>query len=92
MLPKALKAKINGKNYLKFDTFYRLGNLENIKLNDSQKEIISLFDNKELLSKDDVSAFSPSRIKTLINKGVLLEEKKEHYRISYSNNTLKKMI
>ena len=84
MLPKALKAKINGKNYLKLDTFYKLNDMDinSIKLTDKQRSIVDLCLEKGLITKEDAS---PSIIKTLVTKDILVEVKKEHYRLSYSN-------
>ncbi len=94
MLPKALKAKINGKNLLKYDTFYKLNNIDisKLKFNDKQTEIINLCLEKEFVSRNELINISPSSLKTLLKNKVLLEEKKEHYRLSYSNNITHKNI
>lgn len=94
MLPKALKAKINGKNLLKFDTFYRLNdiNITEIKFNDSQRKIIDLCLEKELVSRSELVNISLSSLNTLLKKDILIEEKKEHYRLSYSGDVLEKKI
>lgn len=87
MLPKALKAKINGKSYLKLDTFYRLNdiNLDDVKLNESQKKIIDLCLEKGLVLKSELLEISSSSLNTLVKKNILIEEKKEHYRLNYSD-------
>ena len=89
MLPKSLKANINGKNNIKYDTFYRLNNIDitNIKLTDNQLKIIELLKEKELVIKSELAEISLSSIKTLLKKNIILEEKHEHYRLSYSNKT-----
>ena len=82
MLPKALKAGSNGN--IKYDTYYKLNdNYEDIKFNDKQKEIIELVKRGSVLRKDLVE-ISLSSLNTLIKKGVLVEEKKEHYRVNYN--------
>lgn len=86
MLPKALKAKNGSQVNIKYDTFYRLGNIpENIKLNDKQKSIISCFDKEELVLRNTLTSISVSSVNTLVKKGILVEEKKEHYRLLYKD-------
>ena len=86
MLPKALKAKNGSKVNIKYDTFYRLGLIpDDIKLNDKQKTIISCFDNSDLVSRKELLRISSSSVRTLVGKGILIEEKKEHYRVVYDN-------
>ena len=92
MLPKALKANINGKNYLKYDTFYKLNDIDisNIKLRDKQKEIIDLIKEKELVSREDLLKISSSSLNTLLKKEIIVPVMKEHYRLSYSDIKTKK--
>ena len=91
MLPKALKAKNGSIVNIKYDTFYRLGNIpDDIKLNDKQKSIISCFDKEDLVSRKVLSSISVSSVNTLIKKGVLIEEKKEHYRVDYKDTVFDK--
>ena len=86
MLPKALKAKNGSIVNIKYDTFYRLGDIPaDIKLNDKQKSIISCFDKDELISRNTLTSISVSSVGTLVKKGILVEEKKEHYRIDYKD-------
>lgn len=87
MLPKALKAKINGKSFLKLDTFYRLNdiNLDDLKLNDNQRKIIDLCLENKLVLKSELVKISSSSLNTLVKKNILIEEKKEHYRLNYSD-------
>ena len=81
MLPKALKAGRCGN--IKYDTYYKLdGDYSNIKLNDKQKEIIELVKNGPVIRKS-LADISLSSLNTLIKKGVLVEERKEHYRVDY---------
>ena len=49
MLPKALKAKNGSSVNIKYDTFYRLGNIPNIKLNEKQNKIINKFKENDLI-------------------------------------------
>ena len=90
MLPKALKAGSCGN--IKYDTYYKLNNkYEDIKLNDKQKEIIELVKNGPILRKELVD-ISLSSLNTLVKKGILVEEKKEHYRVNYSNEKFTKPV
>ncbi len=91
MLPKALKAKNGNVVNIKYDIFYKLNNLpQDIKLNDSQKKIISCFDNNDIVSKDILSSISLSSLNTLEKKGILIKEKREHYRYDYNDVVLEK--
>lgn len=92
MLPKALKAKNGSVVNIKFDTFYRLNNNCNIddKLNDKQLQIVNLCRENELVLKKDLADISLSSLNTLIKKGLLVEEKLEHYRVNYKNVEIKK--
>lgn len=87
MLPKALKAKSGVSINKKYDTFYRLGNVGDYKLNNKQKEIIDLFNDKELINRKELLEISSSSVKTLVKNNILIEEKKEHYRVDYNNKT-----
>ena len=89
MLPKALKAGRNGN--IKYDTFYKLNDSydKSIKLNSTQEKLISLVKNKEVLRKDLIDV-SLSSLNTLIKKNILLEVKKEHYRLNYNKNITSK--
>ena len=83
MLPKALKAGSCGN--IKYDTYYKLNDNynKNIKFNDNQNKIIELVKRKPILRKELVD-ISLSSLNTLVKKNILIEEKKEHYRINYS--------
>ena len=89
MLPKALKAGSTGS--IKYDTYYKLNDNYSInKLNDKQKEIIELVKNGPVIRKSLV-AISLSSLNTLLKKGILVEEKSEHYRVSYNDIDNNKM-
>ena len=84
MLPKALKAKNGSSVNIKYDIFYRLNDSIDIKLNDKQKEIINKFKNNDLILRKELIDISLSSVNTLVKKGILIEEKKEHYRVLYN--------
>ncbi|MBR2245975.1 MAG: hypothetical protein IJ880_02930, partial [Bacilli bacterium] len=89
MLPKALKAKKGTNINKKYDTYYKLGDSSNYKLNKTQEAIISLFKDKDLVKREDILKISISSLNTLIKKNVLIPVKLEKYRMSYkekSNN------
>ena len=91
MLPKALKAKNGSQINIKYDTFYRLGDIpSDIKLNDKQKSIIACFDKEDLVSRKILSSISVCSVNTLVKKGFLIEEKKEHYRVDYKDIAIEK--
>lgn len=88
MLPKSLKANINGKSNIKYDIFYRLSDkdLTIVRLNDNQKKIIELVRANDSIIRKRLVDISLSSLNTLVKKGILIEEKREHYRLSYSSN------
>lgn len=92
MLPKSLKANINGKSNIKYDTFYKLNDvdLSKLKLNDNQLKIIELLKENGSVIRSELANISISSINTLLKKNIILEEKREHYRLNYSNNTTNK--
>ena len=89
MLPKALKAKIGTSVNIKYDICYRLKNvdLSKFKLTLGQQKIIELFNDRELVLRADAKAISLSSLNSLLKKGILAEEKCEHYRLNYNKNT-----
>ena len=91
MLPKALKAGNTGN--IKYDTYYSLNRDydSSLKFNDTQKKIIDMVSKGSVIRKDLVD-ISLSSLNTLIKKGVLLEEKSEHYRVNYSNEEFVKPV
>ena len=86
MLPKALKAKQGSVINKKFDTYYRLNEsvLGCVKLTNRQEEIVSYVKERDAVKRSELLELSSSIIPTLIKKNVLIEEKQEHYRLSYS--------
>ena len=91
MLPKALKAKHGVSVNKKFDTFYRVNNdafLDGLK--GKQAEIVHLCQQEGLVLKKQLSEISSSSLNTLIKKNILIEEKKEHYRLDYHSQPLEK--
>ena len=94
MLPKALKAKQGRNINKKYDSFYSLSNedVSCLKLNQSQEKILEkVRENGEVLKKD-LSLISDSSLKTLVKKGILVEEKCEHYRLNYSGEVVEKKV
>lgn len=87
MLPKALKAKQGTKINKKYDSYYRLVENKDIKLNKTQQEIINKFSEKDLIKREELLKISPSSLKTLLKNHVLKEEKLEHYRLEYNNKS-----
>lgn len=92
MLPKALKAKQGRTINKKFDTFYSLGDIDAscLKLNPSQEKILEMVRQKNKVLRKDLVEISESSLKTLVKKGVLVEEKLEHYRLNYSGDVVQK--
>ena len=86
MLPKALKAKQGSVINKRFDTYYRLNEnvLSTIKTTPKQDEMINLCREKGLVKRSELSEISLSILNTLIKKEILIEEKCEKYRLSYS--------
>lgn len=91
MLPKALKAK-NGQNInIKYDTFYRLSDtFDEISFKGKQLEIVDLLKKEGLVLRKRLLDISNSSVNTLLKKGVLIEERKEHYRVNYDGVVLEK--
>ena len=91
MLPKALKAKNGSVVNIKYDTYYRLGNISpDEKFNSKQNEIIKCFENNDLVSRSKLVSISLSSLNTLIKRNILVAEKKEHYRVLYKEINNKK--
>ena len=87
MLPKALKAKNkNTNNSIKYDTLYKLNDIDisNIKFNDKQLNIINRIKEYGFINRRDFMD-SISSINTLLKKEIILEFKKEHYRVDYKD-------
>ncbi|MBQ8131254.1 MAG: primosomal protein N' [Bacilli bacterium] len=92
MLPKALKANVDGKSTIKMDTYYVLGDADfnDFKITDKQRQIIDAILEGGYIARKDALEISSSSIKTLLTKEIIREEKKEHYRLSYSDKVLPK--
>ena len=84
MLPKALKAKNNVVINKKYETFYKLNkNIVDVKLNDSQQEIVNMFKTREMVSRKEILDISSSSLNTLVKKNILLKCLVEKYRTDY---------
>lgn len=90
MLPKALKAKNSVNINKKMDTYLTLGDIDNQKFNSKQLEIIELVKKNNRILKNEANLISSSSVKTLINKGVLIEEKEEVYRLKHNSEIKEK--
>lgn len=87
MLPSALKIKDQKKNYDKFDTYYVLDKDEdtiNKYIVENENRAKQLYILEEILKNGEVSKkeFNSSSAKTLLQKGLIKEVKKEKYRIN----------
>lgn len=82
MLPEALKARKKTQISKKMESYLSLGIAENISLiNESQQEIFELVKKEGQVLKSNLTRISASSVKTLLKKGILVEEKKETYRL-----------
>ena len=88
MLPKGLKAKNGTSVNIKYDTYYKLSNDydNNYKFNDKQLSIINLLKEKGYVRRDKLLNISLSSVNTLVKKGVIVKELKEHYRLNYKKS------
>lgn len=84
MLPVALKAKRGVKVSKKMESYLILGSntFSFSPSNVSQQEIIALVEKNSRVLKSTLSKISTSSVKTLLKKGVLVEEKVETYRLN----------
>lgn len=94
MLPKALKAKRGRSVTFKYDTYYKLNDIDLslFKLNEGQNKIVNFCRKNGLVLKEKLVDISPSSLKTLIKRNILVEEKKEHYRLAYPNKVEKNKV
>ncbi|MBQ2639829.1 MAG: primosomal protein N' [Bacilli bacterium] len=90
MLPKALKAKQGRTINKKYEMYYTLNSDYNYKLNIKQKQIIKLFDKRELINKKEIENISKSSLNTLVKHNVLIPKKIEKYRTNYNGKIIKK--
>lgn len=88
MLPKGLKAKNGTSVNIKYDTYYKLSNDydNNYKFNDKQLSIINLLKEKGYVRRDKLLNISLSSVNTLVKKGVIVKELREHYRLNYKKS------
>lgn len=86
MLPKALKAKQGSIINKKFDTYYMVNEsiLSTMKVTPKQEEMINLCKKNKLVKRSELLEMSSSILSALVKKGILVEEKLEKYRLSYS--------
>lgn len=90
MLPKALKAQVKtkiNKQYIKLLSINNKINLNDYKFNDKQQEILNKI-NIGINKKDELNKISSSSVKTLLNKGILIEEEKEVYRLNNNSDAV----
>ncbi len=84
MLPKALKAKQKSVIRKKMQCYLKLTNsYEEVYQNvtsETQKQIVKLFLNNDILLKKEANKISPSGVKTLLKNGFLEEMEEEVYR------------
>ena len=73
MLPKALKAHRGSQINKKYETYYKVSDLDlsQFKFNDKQEKIIELSKDNFVL-RDKLKEISVSSLNTLLNKGVLM--------------------
>ena len=86
MLPKALKAKRGSVINKRYDTYYKIDEemLKSVKITNKQDDIINYVRNKGFVRRSELLEFSVSIISNLVKKGILVSEKQEYYRLSYS--------
>ena len=82
MLPKALKAKKKVSINVKMEKYVELNDIDlsNVKLNDSQRKIVSLLKEKNKVKKKELNEISVSSVNTLLKKKILKEIEEEVYR------------
>ncbi len=83
MLPKALKAKAGTTIHKKFHTFYQLQQKDYVGTSNPQKQILELFQNRDMIAREELVAISLSAVSTLVEKKVLLPVSVEDYRLKY---------
>ena len=92
MLPAALKAKKGFTVNKKYITYLVLVDKGFIPKLSKQKEVLKLFEEKNEVLKSDANKISVSSVKTLIDKNIVKEIKKETYRIDDEENIEEKHI
>ena len=91
MLPKGLKASNGTVVSKRYDIFYRVNDSFAGKLTGKQEEVVSFIRENKIVKKEMLCNFSSNILGTLVKKGVLLIEKREHYRLSYDKELGTKM-
>ncbi len=84
MLPNALKAKKGLVVNKKYDKYLKLSDtFDDTKVNSNkQKEIVELIKKNNRCLKQDCQKISQSALKTLLDKGLIIEESEEVYRLT----------
>ncbi len=91
MLPKALKAKKGVVVPKKMEHYLRLKEkieIENYK--GKQQEILKIILEKQKILKKEANDISASSVKTLLKKGILIEQEEEVYRLKHDSEIVKK--
>ena len=86
MLPSALKAKNGRVINKKMESYIVLGNTNDIKLTSKQEELVKMVFNNQKVLKSKLTSLSRSSLKILLDKGILIEEKSEVYRLDNKSN------
>ena len=84
MLPKGLKAKSNSSLSIKYDTYYKLKDIDYSSIKGKQKEIIDYIGDKLVIRKELLD-ISSSALSSLLKKDMLEVVLKEHYRLEYKD-------
>ena len=92
MLPKALKAQVKTSIHIKHEKIIKLGidykEFINYKLTDKQMDMVNLVYDKKQISRKELLEISPSILKNLLNKKILIEVVKEIYRLNNDEHVL----
>ena len=91
MLPKALKAKKKVSINIKKDKYIELNNIDlsNVKLNETQEQIIKVLKDKKRVLKKELGDISISSVNTLLKKNILKETEEEVYRYKLNSQEKK---
>ncbi len=91
MLPVGYKASSKHIN-IKYTGIIKLGNYENIKLNNSQQKIVDYLKQNGSATKEKLNKISKSSVNTLLSKNIIIEEKKENYRLQEISSSIDKKV
>lgn len=83
MLPTALKAKNGFIVNKKYVTYLKLSDNDFDGKTLASKKVLNLFKEKEKVLKSEANKISISAVKSLVSKGILVEEECEVYRLDY---------